>query len=223
MKKILFVMLVSLLAVNAASAQRRKGDDASATKTAATNKRVMPLFRNELSASYGYLTHTYVGDPVSSKMVGFISNGKPISMKELGSFSLQYMRALDSKLYVGGMVTYEIGKSDGAGSNGLSEKIKVTGNYVSIMPSLKYYWYDSKYFGFYSRGAVGVMFASYDISRTKTVGDERTTTSKPFLRADVAFQGSPLCIEAGTTWLRAFVECGYGNQGVVLAGLKYCF
>lgn len=197
MKKIMIIMFASLLAVQTAAAQRNN------------NERQIPLYRNELSASYGFLTHTNIGDVVTSSIVGMLS-GRNISMSHLGAFNLQYMRALSDKVYVGGAISYEMGKTKKDATT------KIAGNYITIMPTVKYYWYDSKHFGVYSRVGAGFTLASYGVT---PLGGVRQN----FLRADVAFQGSAICIEAGAPWIRGFLECGYGNEGVLVAGVKYCF
>ncbi|MCH5331048.1 MAG: hypothetical protein J1E33_01420 [Alistipes sp.] len=200
MKKSLFLIFALLLCSQSVSAQK------------SINVDVIPLYRNEIAASYGFLTHTNIGDPATSTLMNIIS-GHKIRMSHLGGFNLQYMHALSNKLYIGGAVTYEIGKSKD-GQSALAPKI--SGNYITIMPTLKYYWYDSKHFGVYSRVGGGVTISSYGI--TPQAGRKQST-----VRADMAFQASALCIEAGAQWIRGFLECGYGSQGVLLAGVKYCF
>ena len=85
------------------------------------------------------------------------------------------------------------------------------------MPSLKYYYINNKNFGLYSKVAVGPMLLS---SKTKNVQTGQSNTdSKVYLMG----QASLLGVEAGSQNVRAFLEGGVGEQGIVLAGLRFKF
>jgi hypothetical protein len=86
-----------------------------------------------------------------------------------------------------------------------------TRNYFTLMPAVKYYWVNKNHFGLYSKVAAGATLMSY-----KATGQEND--SKVYFMCQVSAIG----VEFGGK-LRGFVEAGVGEQGIVLAGLKYKF
>ena len=91
-------------------------------------------------------------------------------------------------------------------------------NYITVMPAVKLDWFRRKNFGLYSKVAAGVCF------RTRT---EDTYISEPHheSKTDVRFnfQVSGIGIELGVPNFRAFAEGGFGEQGMLLAGLRCKF
>ena len=85
---------------------------------------------------------------------------------------------------------------------------------VSIIPAAKFDWLRMKYFGLYSKVAVGATYMSSKV--TENGVDENN--SKVYFMCQVSGIG----VEFGGK-LRGFVEAGVGEQGIVLAGLKYKF
>lgn len=89
---------------------------------------------------------------------------------------------------------------------------------VSIIPTVKFDWLRSTHLNLYSKAGVGatIMFQSQkddaengtDYHDTDVIGN---------------FQLSALGLEAGSYHFRGYIELGVGEQGLVLAGLKYRF
>ena len=89
---------------------------------------------------------------------------------------------------------------------------------LSIIPGAKFDWLRKKNFGMYSKVGLGVTLM-YEHQKDDVEGgtDYSHTTVIP------NFNCSLLGIEAGSENLRGFVEMGVGEQGILLAGVKYKF
>ena len=84
------------------------------------------------------------------------------------------------------------------------------------MPAIKWYWVNKDSFGLYSKGAVGAAFLN------STEKDLATDTTKDDSSTHFMFQLSFIGIEFGKQF-RGFVEGGVGEQGFLLAGIRYKF
>jgi hypothetical protein len=84
------------------------------------------------------------------------------------------------------------------------------------MPAFKYYYVNGKNFGMYSKLGAGAMMSVFKSKDTKGGSD---SDSKIYFM----YQVSALGIEFGSQNFRGFLEAGAGEQGIVLAGLKYKF
>lgn len=176
--------------------------------------------RHEIGVSYGTGV-SLIGDGVVSALGAGLFDGlagrKWTNNKEFGTLGLEYFYHLPNtpRAAVGGIVTYarygeDVEKDD--------EKVGVRRRtFMSVLPSFKYYYVDSKHFGLYSKLAAGAMFVhakSEDLKNNKTETDN-----------DIIFmwQASLLGLEGGSQNVRCFIELGFGEQGIALIGLKYKF
>ena len=89
-----------------------------------------------------------------------------------------------------------------------------TRNYYTVMPSIKYYWVNKNYFGLYSKAAIGATFVNAKVNKTNDGKNESNTENKTYF----AYQASFIGVEGGIPNLRAFVEGGFGEQGVIALG-----
>lgn len=89
---------------------------------------------------------------------------------------------------------------------------------ISIIPAAKFDWLRKKYFGMYSKLGVGISFM-YESQKDDRSGgtDYSKTTVIPNIQASL------LGLETGTQNIRGFIELGFGEQGILLGGLKYKF
>ena len=87
--------------------------------------------------------------------------------------------------------------------------------YYTIMPAVKYNWSVKKNVSWYSKAAIGLTLLSQSIDTKSTTKDDDTSTS-------FNFQASFVGVEVGGA-LRGFAELGWGEQGIILAGLRYKF
>ena len=157
---------------------------------------------NEISIAYGGGSNT---DLVSSIGKGMFT-GKQLDY--WGPISLEYFRRLNSndRVGIGGIFVVGGCKFDDSGN--------AKSVYYTIMPSIKYNWSVKKYVSWYSKAAVGVTFVSQS-------GESRSK-DKDDASAVFNFQASLIGVEVGSAF-RGFAELGWGEQGIIMAGLRYKF
>lgn len=172
---------------------------------------------NELSFAYGYVTYPEIaltlGGALGTALTGGLSRLGEASM--LGSFSLDYQHFVHRSISVGGTLAYEhcILRFDSrAGSSESGEAIYNEGErnhigVISLMPSAKFQWFNTPHFGMYSKLAAGLMLVC----------------SKDEVSPNFAFQATPAGIDFGGRTFRGFLETGFGCQGLLLAGVRFCF
>ena len=137
--------------------------------------------------------------------------------KQFGSLGIEYFYHLsDPKLAVGGIVTYAQYGEDVVKKSTEQKVGERTRRYISLMPSMKYYWVNKNSFGVYSKVAAGAMLLS-DKSSDNEINKTNNDSKMYF-----TFQLSAIGFEFGGKF-RGFIEAGVGEQGIVLAGLKYKF
>lgn len=159
-------------------------------------------YNNEIAIAYGGGSNT---DFVSSIGAGMFT-GKQTDY--WGPVSMEYFRRLsgNNRLGLGGVVAIGGCKFDD------SNDAKST--YYTIMPAIKYNWSVKKSVSWYSKGAVGLTIRSQSgKSKDKNSDDSGAVFN---------FQASLLGVEFGGAF-RAFAELGWGEQGIILAGLRYKF
>ena len=147
------------------------------------------------------------------------------------AYTVQYLYRVSPNLKIGGAVTYQ------HTSYTLSVKNKDTGayddvaknrnNYFIVMPTVKASWFDRKNISLYSKVAAGVYIAFKDSKVKSGVSDEDAKTLLKEVETKkgtrFGYQVSPIGCEFGSKNIRAFVELGYGFQGLGLAGLSIQF
>ena len=137
-----------------------------------------------------------------------------------GPVSAEYFYHMNSWLGVGGILAYGQMSQDfylSGKKNGKDGEIK--NSYTTLMPAVKFDWFRKKYFGAYSKLAIGATLRSErtdynDDSRYKDNSDDEL---------HVNWQVSLIGLEFGSQRLRGFVELGTGEQGIGLIGLRYKF
>lgn len=86
----------------------------------------------------------------------------------------------------------------------------------SVMPAMKLDWLRRQHIGLYTKVAVGVTFMHESQKADK--GNDFTDTDAVF-----NFHASLIGFEGGSEHIRGFAELGVGEQGILLAGLRYKF
>ena len=157
--------------------------------------------------------------------------------KEIPAFSAEYFHHVSKMVSIGGIVgfnsyskdmyfTWQKNNGDGSTSSKSKEKI---GNakkyYATLMPAVKFDWVSKKNFGVYSKFALGITYMHEKEVQNKdennnNIGDKEVHSESKIMGN---FQASLLGIEAGTPKIRAFAEAGIGEQGILLAGIRYKF
>ena len=90
----------------------------------------------------------------------------------------------------------------------------------SVLPAMKVDWLRKKYIGLYSKAALGISImceSQKDDMETAESTDYSDTTFIPNIQ--LTFIG----FEAGSETWRGFAEYGFGEQGILSAGLRYKF
>ena len=171
--------------------------------------------RHEIGITYG-IGYSTIGDGIGVGLSEAFTGYKLTNDKSFGSLSLEYYYHLKPRFAVGLVGCFSTFSNDL--ENRETKKIEGdrTRTYITVMPSLKYYWVNKDHFGFYSKLAAGVMF---DSDSYKANGNKNSESSAYF-----GCQVSPVGLEAGSKNIRGMVEFGFGEQGVgALAGLKFKF
>ena len=84
------------------------------------------------------------------------------------------------------------------------------------MPAIKWYWVNKNSLGVYSKGAAGAAFLN------STEKDPANNISEDESKTYFMYQLSLIGVEFGKQF-RGFAEVGFGEQGFVLAGVRYKF
>lgn len=171
--------------------------------------------RHEIGITYG-IGYSTIGDGIGVGLSAAFTGYELKNDKSFGSLSLEYYYHLKPRFAVGLVGCFSTFSNDL--ENRETKKIEGdrTRTYITVMPSLKYYWVNKDHFGFYSKLAAGVMFDSDSYNAN---GNKNSESSAYF-----GCQVSPVGLEAGSKNIRGMVEFGFGEQGVgALAGLKFKF
>lgn len=153
-------------------------------------------WRNEVSIAYGGGSNT---DLVSSIYKG-IFTGKQSNY--WGPVSAEYFFRPIPKLGVGAIVA--VGGCD------WSDNGEATSTFYTFLPAVKYNWLNKTHFSMYSKLGIGLTIGS-----DSGIKDSETSST-------VNWQVSIMGMEYGSAF-RGFLEFGMGEQGIILAGLRYKF
>ncbi len=174
--------------------------------------------KNEIGITYGTGIST-IGDAIGSSLsyavLDAANNCEWSDGTAVGTFAVEYFRHMeDPKLAVGGMLTFARFSEDVINKDTKANVGERNRTYISLMPAVKYSWVNKNHFAFYSKIAGGVMLMS---DHNDIDGWTNTETEFRFM-----MQISPIGFEFGGKF-RVFLEAGWGEQGIVLAGAKYKF
>ena len=174
--------------------------------------------RHEIGVSYGLgvsLIGDGIGNAVGAGIFDALTGYEWTNKKNFGTLGVEYFYHLADapRTAIGGIFTYARYGED-VEKGGVKEGER-TRSYMTLMPSVKYYYVNGKNFGLYSKVAAGVM-----MMRAKSESNGKSDTNSDFR---FMCQASLLGLEAGSQNFRCFFELGAGEQGIILAGLKYKF
>ena len=173
---------------------------------------------HEIGVSYGLgvsLIGDGIGNAVGAGIFDALTGYEWTNKKNFGTLGVEYFYHLADapRTAIGGIFTYARYGED-VEKGGVKEGER-TRSYMTLMPSVKYYYVNGKNFGLYSKVAAGVM-----MMRAKSESNGKSDTDSDFR---FMCQASLLGLEAGSQNFRCFFELGAGEQGIILAGLKYKF
>ena len=170
--------------------------------------------KHEIAVSYGQLSNSdwmNVFDEILT--APFNGSGKSDSKNEnyFGPLAVEYFYNLNKVVGIGGIFTighysYDLYRDD-------VFQGEVNNNYYTLMPAAKFNWLRSTNFGMYSKLAIGATY--------RTEKDEHIDYSDNSIHLN--WQVSFIGIEGGLSKFRVFAELGFGEQGVLLGGLRYKF
>ena len=177
--------------------------------------------KDEIGVSYGMgvsLIGDGLGNAIGRGLVESLSGREWDNSKQFGSLAIEYFHHLssDPKLAVGAIACFSQYGEDVVLKSDKTKEGERTRNYYTVMPAIKYNWINKDHFALYSKLGIGATLLSESAKDTKKGTSE--SDSKLFLAYQVSFIG----VEFGGK-LRGFFEVGVGEQGIVLAGLRYKF
>ena len=171
--------------------------------------------KHEVAVSYGIDSNSQLIDAFEA-IGGALVGAKLENEKFFGPISAEYFYHFEPWLGVGGILAYGVNKQDVmSGKDKIGES---KNSYYTLMPAVKFDWLRKKNFGMYSKLAVGATLRSekYDSSNNSNRDYDDS-------EVHVNWQASLLGIEAGSPTIRGFAELGFGEQGIILAGVRYKF
>jgi len=198
MKKILLTIASLLLAFSTFAQNAAQSEEKNTSKP----------YKNEISLTYGRFTTTQlnISFGMALKNAYTLPEGYKLdNLKSSGAFALDYMRYLNNgKLALGGIFGYEkLSATYTPTANGINK----TENYnlFTVMPAAKFVWFNQKVVAVYSRLAGGIY---WETSSSKT---------------GFAFQIDLAGVEVGGEHVRGFFTLGFGQLGILKAGIRTSF
>ena len=171
--------------------------------------------KHEVAISFGALSNSQIID-VFENIGGALVGAKFENESFTGPISAEYFYHVKNWLGVGGILAYGQNKQD---VYLLGDKDGVSKNtYLTLMPAVKFDWLRKKHFGMYSKLAVGAT-----LRNEKYDSDDASYEDESDSEVHVNWQISLLGIEGGSPTIRGFLELGTGEQGIILAGVRYKF
>lgn len=177
--------------------------------------------RHEIGVTYG-IGYSTIGDGIGVGLSSLITGHDLENGKRFGSLSLEYFYHLKPRFAIGLVGSFSTFSNDLVAKDTHQVDGTRKRTYVTVMPSIKYYWVNNEHFGFYSKLAAGVMFDTdtYKPSNNNINNGEKLSESSAYFGCQI----SPIGLEAGSKNVRGMIELGFGEQGVgALAGLKFKF
>ena len=197
MKKILLMVVAATMAMVCASAQS-------------------DFKRHEVSLGWGTLANSeWIGvlDDIAASIAGATTkNDSPT-----GTISAEYYYHPAAWIGVGTILGWSHTSKDIWESDAKIGK----GNYsyYTVMPAVKFDWLRKNHFGMYSKLAAGATMRHAKEDFTGGASYDNFDGNMFFFN----FQASLIGIEAGGHNVRAFTELGVGEQGFLLAGVRFRF
>ncbi len=170
----------------------------------------------------------------SMMITGILSGGELIgyttydTKMETPTITAEYFYHVNKVVSLGGIVGFNARIDDMYGNirygNDTEKKEKIgEGKRINltILPAAKFDWLRKKHFGLYSKVAAGITL-NID-KQTVDGGDGKEHEVAKDTETFFNFQASVLGVEAGSQRVRGFAELGFGEQGIILAGIRCKF
>ena len=167
--------------------------------------------KHEIDAFYGFGSASDIFSSITSSFSA--AAGSQASF--FGPIGVEYYYHVSPVVAVGGVASYAKCKAE----DKKTHKDDLNESFITVMPSVKFNWLRRKSFGMYSALSAGLMFlsVSFDDSVKAADPDAQKETKAKFM-----FHATALGVEFGGN-LRGFAELGFGEKGLLCAGLRYKF
>lgn len=172
---------------------------------------------NEINVSYGRVSLPSFA-MVLGGVFGTAFTFGLVKMDEFstsGAISVGYYRYLTDHFAVGGDLSYEkllLGFAgytvDSTYENKLTPRHST---FYSVMPGIKFSWFNRNHFGMYSKLNAGALLQTSDQEESDSIN------------LSFGIQVDPIAMEFGGMSFRGFLEIGIGMEGLVKAGVRYAF
>ena len=176
--------------------------------------------RHEIGLSYGLGASAVLdglGYGLGNAVFDSFTGAEAKSNEQIGTIGLEYFYHLNNpRLAVGGIVAIAHYADDVVKKKTdtkIGERIR---DYVTVMPAVKYDWVHKTNFALYSKAGAGIMV--HNCQEKDFELKEEKKSSDTFFMYQLSFIG----VEFGKNF-RGFLEAGFGEQGIVMAGVKYKF
>lgn len=164
--------------------------------------------KNEIGVFYGFQSASSYASIIGGAFSSAFSSSDQGSL--WGPIGIEYYRHVTPVVALGGVGAI-------AGCNWGDDNFKST--YITVMPSVKFNWLRKNHWGMYSALSAGITFISDKVSSSYH-GDKKVESDNA---TSFMFQATGIGIEAGGVAFRGFAELGFGEKGVLCAGLRYKF
>lgn len=178
-----------------------------------------PLPKNDINFQYSTIT----GPQIASVFVGVFATAFSLGtytldeIKSTGMFSVQYYHSLGKRFMVGCSTGYEYLALILKDKNGAIRDGDVGNHFISLLPSVKFYYINNPHFSAYAKLQGGLLMMCDRVINEDQVED-RFDVGTGF-----AIQAVPFGMEFGGESLRGYVEAAYGSQGLLAVGIRKSF
>lgn len=157
--------------------------------------------KNEVGVYYGFASASNIVSTIASAF-SFTSDQQT---SFYGPIGIEYYRHVTPVVALGAMASIA-GCDYDTKSNATASS-----TYITVMPGVKFNYLRRTHFGLYSGLAAGIMF-----NTNKFDGDSESNTF-------FIYQLTAIGAEGGSDQFRGFLEAGFGERGILCAGLRYKF
>ena len=193
MKKFLLVAFVSLMASTNAKAKSHLYETT-----------------DEVSIAYGAGSWLQIIDDILTVFT-LPSHDEYESKRFIGPLSVEYFHHVNKVVSLGAVLSYSHSHRKVVSSSNPSPTVKMDIYYLTLLPAVKFDWKRAESYGLYSKLAAGMSLAMGKFDSDKANGTAFN------------FQVSLIGAEFGGTQWRGFGELGFGEQGIICAGIRHKF
>lgn len=172
--------------------------------------------KHEIGISYGAGCSSDIINSFGGALGRALAGSRSENESRFGTIALEYFYHASEVIAVGGIAGFAQSKEDTYYRD--SKMGKNTDTYITIMPSVKFNWLRKDHFGMYSKLAAGVMFSKFKYESERNSNNDDSSNKTNF-----NWQASLIGAEAGGANFRAFAELGFGEQGIILGGIRFKF